>query len=325
MPPPRPAWGDYSAMPPTAPRPGVVPLRPLAVGELLDGAFTTIRRYPGATLGLSAAVMLVVTAVQVASSYFLLRGVESVSTGGQVSSDFLSRSVGVDLVVAVVTVFAGLVLSGAITAVIGQAVLGRRMTAREAWRVTRARIRPLLGVSLIILVGGALAVGVAVVPGVVIAAAGARPAGIAVAILGGLLGIVAVVWVVVTLELATPAVVLEKQGVVASMRRSRALTAGSWWRIFGIVVVAAILAQVVAGIISLPFSLAAGLSSLLHPGQNHPLRFSALLLSGVGSLLAGTIVRPFSAGVVALLYIDRRMRAEGLDLTLQQAAADDGR
>ena len=42
----------------------------------------------------------------------------------------------------------------------------------------------------------------------------------------------------------------------------------------------------------------------------------------MGGLVAGTIVRPFSAGVAALLYIDRRMRAEALDLTLARAAAE---
>ena len=36
--------------PPQAPKPGVIPLRPLGVAELLDGAITAIRRYPKAIL-----------------------------------------------------------------------------------------------------------------------------------------------------------------------------------------------------------------------------------------------------------------------------------
>src|ERR1700710_2430956 len=35
--------------------PGMIPLRPLAVSEILDGAFVVIRRHPRATLGVSAA------------------------------------------------------------------------------------------------------------------------------------------------------------------------------------------------------------------------------------------------------------------------------
>ena len=44
------------------------------------------------------------------------------------------------------------------------------------------------------------------------------------------------------------------------------------------------------------------------------------LLVTVGSGLATFLVSPFTSGARALLYVDRRMRAEGLDLTLQAAA-----
>lgn len=321
--PPRPAWAHYSA-PPAAPRPGVVPLRPLTVGELLDGAFTTIRRYPAATLGLAALTMLVVTATQVIASYYLLRGVANTSASGDISGDYLSRSVTVDLIVLVVTLFASLVLSGAITAVIGQAVLGRPMSGGAAWRAAVARLAPLLGVSLLILFGGIGVLGVCAVPGILVAVLGSNNAGIALLAGGIVIGGVVVVWLVVMLWLATPAVVLEKQGAIAALRRSRVLVSGSWWRVFGIVLLAAILAQIVSGIIVVPFALAGGHASLFS-GDSTPVDFSSLVITGIGSFIAGTIVRPFSAGVVALLYIDRRIRAEALDLTLQQAATSDRR
>src|SRR3954451_2889907 len=54
--PPAGAWAPYV---PAAPRPGIIPLRPLSVGEILDGAFTAIRRYPRTVLGLSAGVAAV--------------------------------------------------------------------------------------------------------------------------------------------------------------------------------------------------------------------------------------------------------------------------
>ena len=40
------------------------------------------------------------------------------------------------------------------------------------------------------------------------------------------------------------------------------------------------------------------------------------LVGAVAGALATTLVAPFTAGVRALLYIDRRMRAEGLDIAL---------
>ena len=42
-----------------APKPGIIPLRPIGVSEMLDGAFTAIRRNPRATLGLGAVIMTI--------------------------------------------------------------------------------------------------------------------------------------------------------------------------------------------------------------------------------------------------------------------------
>jgi hypothetical protein len=211
-----------------------------------------------------------------------------------------------------------------ITAVIGQAVLGRRMNVSQAWQSVRPRLAPLVGVSLIIFFGSIIIMVVGIGPGILIAIAGADAAGIALATLGGLGAFVVLIWLLVRFELATPAVMLERQGVREAFRRSRVLVSGSWWRVFGILALAALLSGIVAGILVVPFTIAANGTSGLF-GQGYTVHFSGLVLVGVGNFLAGTIVRPFTASVTALLYIDRRMRAEGLDLTLQQAAADDGR
>src|SRR3954468_24972311 len=85
-------WGAPYA-PPPPPRPGIVPLPPLGVGEILDGAFAAIRRYPKPTLGFAACVMLIVTSVQVVTEWYLLRGIEPPAAGGTLSdaTDYLSR------------------------------------------------------------------------------------------------------------------------------------------------------------------------------------------------------------------------------------------
>ena len=50
--------------------------------------------------------------------------------------------------------------------------------------------------------------------------------------------------------------------------------------------------------------------------------FVAVVLSVLGGVIARTLIAPFSAAILALLYIDLRMRREGLDVTLQRAAAE---
>jgi hypothetical protein len=47
----------------------------------------------------------------------------------------------------------------------------------------------------------------------------------------------------------------------------------------------------------------------------------ALVLLSVGSAIGQIITAPFSAGVVVLLYADRRIRAEAFDLVLHTGAA----
>ena len=55
-----------------------------------------------------------------------------------------------------------------------------------------------------------------------------------------------------------------------------------------------------------------------------PLNAEVVLVSifnpPIGAFVAGSIVQPFRSGVTALVYLDRRMRTEALDVTLVQAA-----
>ena len=320
QPPPTPAaptgWGPPTG-PPPPPRPGIVPLRPLGVGEILDGAFAAIRRYPRPTLGLAACVMLVVTVVQVLSEWYLLSGIEPPNPGGTLSdaSDYLARVGTVGVLSLVVSLLATLLLTGIVIAVIGEAVLGRSVTLGQAW----ARLRPLfwrlLGVSFLtflVWIAGS-------VPGIVIAILGAASGSGGLVALGVFLGLIGFIYVWPLFALAPAVLVLERSTVVQSLGRSRALVRGSWWRVFWILVLAVVIAGIVNGIITVPFGLAGGgLTSL--GSRTSGVHFSQLVISGIGGLIAATITRPFSAGVAALLYIDRRIRAEALDLALARAA-----
>src|SRR5205823_2675989 len=74
---PRP-YGSWTP-PPQAPKPGVIPLRPLGVSELLDGAFTSIRRNPRATLGIAAILLTVSGVVTTALAAALIHSVGPVA------------------------------------------------------------------------------------------------------------------------------------------------------------------------------------------------------------------------------------------------------
>jgi len=107
-----------------------------------------------------------------------------------------------------------------------------------------------------------------------------------------------------------------------ALRRSGVLVRRSWWRIFWILVLTVVIASFVSQVLRIPFVIfgggATGLSRLTDPTGAGT---ATLVLSYIGAGVAQTIVAPFTAGVRALLYVDRRMRAEGLDVALAAAAA----
>jgi hypothetical protein len=293
----------------------VIPLRPLGVGEILDGAFTTIRRYPAATLLPSAIVTLLVELVRVPFAYYLMRGVLT-------HGDLEPRTNVLSGVTYLLTFLSGVVLSGILTSVVGQGVLGRPTSAGAVWQATRPLLGRLLGASFLIFLILVLILGIGTLPGLAIALAGATEAGLGVAVFGGGLASLFVLYVGIALTFTTPVLVLEKQGIKASLRRSRALMKGCWWRVFGITLLALLIAGVISAAIVIPFSYQT-FGSILSGHAANQYRFTPLLLAGVGGAISGTLVGSFRAGVVALLYLDQRMRTEALDLTLQRSAAGD--
>src|SRR5699024_12700152 len=114
---------------------------------------------------------------------------------------------------------------------------------------------PSLGLGLIVF--GVPFVGLLV--GGTMALPGTEVIGVAIALgfgLGGLLlGIVLFAWVMIRIYFAMPIVVLERLGPGQALARSWRLTRGSWWRMFGIVLLTLVLVSVVTMLLSFPFSL----------------------------------------------------------------------
>lgn len=302
-------------------QPGVVPLRPLGLGDLLGGAVQTIRRNPAATTGTALLVTAVFMVVPVLASVtlgasgvgreFTLTGTEDPFGGAGGVAYY-----GISVLSALLSGLASVVISGLMVRVVGAAVVGRPMRAGEAWRRTRRRLPALVGLSL---VGGLLTLVLLGVPvGLGVAAYALSGSGLLAVLLGLLLllgAAVAAVWVWTRfLLLAAPALVLEDLGVGAALRRARALSAGQFWRLFGVALLAVVLGNIVAQVVAVPFAvLGVVLAFVVPTGWSLP----ALLLStNLATVLTGALVGPFSAGVTGLQYVDQRFRKEGLDITL---------
>jgi hypothetical protein len=295
----------------------VVPLRPLGVGEILDGAVSYIRRNPGATLGLSAVVAVVTQTLAVVLQLLLLRNVTSVTDVSDPAS-VIGLAVGgglVGLLTAALTVLATAVLTGLLITVLGEAVLGRTLAWSGAWARVRGRVPGLVGLALLVLLVLCGILLIALLPGILAAVAGETGVTLALIVLGVLAGGAVAIWIGVSWSLAAPAYVLESLGVVDALRRSWRLVRGQWWRVFGISLLGGLIATVVSAILTVPFSFG---GALLTSGD--PLNPLPVVLGGIGGVIAATLTQPFSAGISGLLYIDRRIRREAFDLELGRAA-----
>jgi hypothetical protein len=238
----------------------------------------------------------------------------------------LSGALGSLSVTALIAMLGSVVATAMLTVVISRAVLGRQITIGEAWRDSRPQLLRLLGLLILVPLLVSVAMLLCVLPGILAALAGSAGAGLSLLLLGIIGGIVAGAWIWVRFCLSAPALMLEKQGVIASMRRSAKLVRGSWWRILGIQLLAYLLVIVISSVIQLPTTTIAalvgdggGLTSV-----SAATSWPSLIITGVGSVLSSTIALPLSAGITALLYLDQRIRREALDLELARAAGVPG-
>lgn len=294
-PPPQGHWG-----PPPAPKPGVIPLRPLGLGEILDGAITAIRTYPKQMLGMSALVSAVSNLLSIGVMLYLANETTLLYSDLPLTATDNERALeelGMTLILSIPTIVFGTLantfLTGLLTVVVGKAVLGQKVTVGQAWAHVRPRFFALLGLSVLYVL---------------------------IVLAGGILFIIPGIWMYVLFSLASNALILEGATVGKALGRSRTLVSGAWWRTFGILLLAFVIAWVIGQIVQTPFALLTGGLGVFTGGSPVNSLGGVVALTALGAILAETIVLPFQSGVTTLLYIDRRMRREGMDIELARQA-----
>lgn len=329
------AWTPYGPPPgwqPPAPKPGIIPLRPIGVSEILDGAFTAIRRNPRATLGVGAIIMTVYGILAAVIAPAGVTGFASFSTGNpnRASQDQIQpqlagaghRVLGLFLTYLLLYV-AGQILSGMLTNVVGRSVLGDKITAGEAWRRTLPRLPAMFGATLLFAVIMAAIWAVYGLIGALVLTIGHGPVTVLCFVVAGIAALCVTVWLWTSFMLASQVVVLERTGPVRALGRSLRLVRRSFWRVLGVALLALLIAGIASAILALPFTIPAGLIAAHSGDPLHP-PILTVVIGTVGTIASRTLTGALLAGVYVLLYVDLRMRKEGLDIALRTAAGGPG-
>jgi len=268
-----------------APWPGLIPLRPLSLGEIYSAAFRLVRvhlvllgsvAFVGSLLSAGVAVLFLAAqpagADEAADAWYL-----QLDSGvirwppGSVLWPILSGGI--------ISFICTTVVSGLATALAADNAIGRSADAGAAFRRLGGRLPVLVAVSLLVAVLVFLGFATFIIPGL---------------------------FVLACLLLATPITVLEKASPLVALRRSVQLSSGFRGRIFGVAVLAYLITSLISSML-----LTAVPASTTVAGS-----IPGLLIQAVLSAL--TV--PWTAAVVALLYIDTRMRKENLAATLIRAS-----
>lgn len=316
-PPPPPDHGPFSqrtagADGTASPTRGPVAVRPLNLGELLDGAFVLLVANWRSILIVTA---IFVVPMQLLSAYFqrqmLGTGLLEVFTDPTAAELWLETGgTGGDLATLLSLVngfFLVPLVIGVVVAVVAASYLGGAAQPREALATGLRRWWALIASWFVLIVAAILPLVVAGVVLGLVAGAG-LPGGVIV-----LVGVVLVLAAFAALlgigslfAAAVPAIVVENLGPLSGLRRSAWLLRPRLLPVVGIVVVACL----VISLLSVALGGIPQVAGLLL-GDRY-----GWVLVAVGGVLAGLVTTPLLAIVLTLLYFDGRVRREALDLRL---------
>lgn len=305
-----PATAPGAATAATAP----IPLGPLDFIDILDGAFTLLRAQAWPILGLTATALV---PLQLAASFLqrdaLSTGLAAVFNDPLASEALIAGDLSAGTIAAA---FLGLLttsllvplLSGAISLMGIEAMLGREQPLRDA---LRSAVRRGVG-----LVGGwwlhALVILAPAVPALLLALLAAVLGGGAVTVLLFVAvpaAVVGAVLVMPLVSLVTPAVMAEGAGGVTAVRRSLRLARPRYGSLLGATVGTGLVYTVIATVLS-------SLPSLVGFAVGGGF---AWVLVAVGTIISQAITIPLIALAATLMYLDARCRVEGLDVSLRVA------
>lgn len=317
----------------------VEPLRPWLPADLLDNAARTISDNKTIMLGLPVLAGIGLAAVQALLTQLTVPGGISGFFG---ADDPLEQAGAAVLVMYAVQLILFTVVSSMLAGIIALAAvrsqLAHRVGPKELLRLVRpslpalAAVGLLQSVSIMILIAGwGLAVfGIGAGTDAALSSGAAGAVAVVLILVGGLLAVL----VGLRLVLAGTVVLIEgkhapeiglyipaRVGIWGSLKRSWHLVKGRFWRVFGILLFAGVVVNIVSyalqfGITTLVLTLGSWASDSDTTGAT-VVAIAVGAAAGIATVLTLIASLAFISAVQALIYLDLRVRREGLDLWLR--------
>ncbi|WEK62732.1 MAG: glycerophosphoryl diester phosphodiesterase membrane domain-containing protein [Candidatus Microbacterium colombiense] len=319
-----------------APKKGIIPLHPLTFGMLLGKAFAALRHNPKVLFGFAVVIQLVVVLATAGIMGVVLftsfARLETVSPGSPDFGPVLAGTIAINIIAGLVVGIASIaftaIMQGVVAADIGYAAIGVKATLRMLWRRMAPAFWRLTGFASLAVIAtfGFIAIVAGLIAAFVAGGLGGTPELIAVlvivVILIALASIPLVVWLSTKLLLVPSILVLEHARFREALVRSWRLTRGRFWVAWGVTFLISVIMGLAMQVVSLPVSLIGSLlGTVVAPtGSPEPSAliayvFTLLAPQALLLVLQAITVVVQSTGS-ALVYLDCRMRYEGLDQTL---------
>ncbi|WP_022901591.1 hypothetical protein [Humibacter albus] len=316
------------------PKPGLFPLRPMPFGTLFGTPFRVLRHNPRATVGGSLIVQLISTFATVLvvglTTVFAVTRVVSAdveSPGDQ--QVIIAGTVAIVILAALVSVLISLIgtalVQGLVASEVARGALGEKLTLRALWRATRGSRWRLIGWTALV----AAAAIVSLLIAGLLAAAAASTGSVLLIVLVVLLavaGLVALwIWLGTKTALTPSAIVVEHANVFVAVRRSWVLTRRSFWRTFGTLALIAVVCSFASYVVAVPLQLIYSVvlavispTGSIQEGGALTVTIVYYAVSLTLSTLIGTVTAVIEAAAATTVYLDLRMRREGLDSELRR-------
>lgn len=262
----------------------------MTVSDVLDGSFSILKAAPATIIAFTAIFSVPVQVLGAWMQRDLLGGASLIDmfSEGDTSLAGIDQGGGgtwAQLVLLFGPSLALVFVASGLVRLVAAWHVGRDLTLRELLRGTAPMAGPLLGSWLLVHLAEGLGLLLCGFPALI----------------------------VMTMFLVTaPVIGAEGLGPVAAMRRSSRLVRRRFWPVMGLTILSSIVAMLFGYALGLVPTLLALVVGTAGYGW---------LLTAASGILTALITTPIVAGITVLIYLDLRVRTEGLDLELDAAAA----